>query len=139
MSKVDASVSPRPWRVDDQTVNGERFVMIYDANEGIVYEGDTASDAPLCALIVRAVNAHDELVAALREFVGERPRLATGIDGKTASTMTFTDPIDGERTFVLVVQSDIDHLREVRDRAETLLARLASSTDVPHDPREGGK
>jgi len=55
--------TPRPWTAQGQTVPAGEFWAVEGANAETIAESTSEADA---ALIVRAVNAHDDLVAALQ-------------------------------------------------------------------------
>lgn len=63
-----------PWRVDDYAMSSQhmatRFKQILDAESNLVADlGDSDQDqAANAAFIVRAVNAHDDLLAALEHL-----------------------------------------------------------------------
>ena len=78
---TEGKVSPLPWRVDPQhradiqTVDGRELAMLWNEEavgmtliiRGVMAAKDDADGAANAAFIVRAVNAHDRLVAALEE------------------------------------------------------------------------
>lgn len=70
MSRDEARHSPLPWRVEMGETFGGAVVAdsIIDANGGEVVNVWLSSDAD-AEFTVRAVNAHHELLAALKEFI----------------------------------------------------------------------
>lgn len=81
--------SPLPWRVDETKAGGAMFVMAdaAPASECIVCAFHVST--PLCgrvtrdanaALIVRAVNAHEDLLAHLGKMIGLARSLAYSAD-----------------------------------------------------------
>lgn len=82
-----SETSPRPWRWN--SAFGDRVAELRDANNQHVLEAEgplvvvplrvSPADA---ALIVHAVNHHDELVAALEQCLGRCGDLAVYVQGK---------------------------------------------------------
>lgn len=63
--------SPLPWEVPD---GGIRPAIFAEDGSHVASMSDTGDEAEAnAALIVRAVNAHDELVAALRDLTNAYP------------------------------------------------------------------
>lgn len=60
--------TPRPWRVSES-----RPYLVYDATGRLVADCSGPAPEETGALVVRAVNAHDALVAALRKCLDYIP------------------------------------------------------------------
>ena len=80
---TEGKVSPLPWRVDPQhradiqTVDGRELATLWNEEavgmtliiRGVMAAKDDADGAANAAFIIRAVNAHDRLVAAIERFI----------------------------------------------------------------------
>jgi hypothetical protein len=65
---VEASHTPGPWEVDGETIYGPDGYLI--ASVIPYYPENVEKQAANARRIVQCVNAHDELVAALRHIAG---------------------------------------------------------------------
>jgi len=74
--------TPTPWEVKELHPNYGGHVLVYDTGHGLARIDDKSGNFSKenAALIVRAVNSHQELVALLKEFV-------TDLDVNKTSTL----------------------------------------------------
>ena len=68
--------TPRPWKIEDSThivqaVGNAAGVVICDVENYSRFTQDDVRNAANAELIVRAVNAHDDLVVALKGVVAD--------------------------------------------------------------------
>lgn len=69
--------TPRPWKIEDSThivqaVGNAAGVVVCDVENYSRFTQDDVRNAANAELIVRAVNAHDDLVTALAELVATK-------------------------------------------------------------------
>ena len=83
---MTTQATPRPWMHYDDTdaagKTGRHEIVATGKTVARIYRtaGSEVEDAANAALIVRAVNCHDELVAALRDIIAYVEGYAAGAD-----------------------------------------------------------
>lgn len=119
------TATPRPWFIDQDSESGAVDIRCKDQKDGTAWGIATVWHRPMAdaALIVRAVNAHDELVAFVADVVEHLTRRGPIDELTWRDDQRFTDEHGDPLTFV--------------DSARALLARLkrgwikADSADLP--------